>query len=103
MGTLPTREKVLTSLLKPPEWQFKGWSQTATVSHCQTRPLGSCYVFLGPPRDARKCDLAQGMLGELVGLPKLQFILHVPIHTERLQSLPLRYQVQVDPGGELSG
>ena len=46
MGTLPTWEKVLTSLLEPPEWQFKGWSQTATAPHCQTRPLGS-FTFFG--------------------------------------------------------
>ena len=31
VGTLPTSEKVLTSLLKPPDWQFKGWSWTTTV------------------------------------------------------------------------
>ena len=34
VGTLPNREKVLTSLLKPPDWQFKGWLQTVTAPHC---------------------------------------------------------------------
>ena len=29
--TLPTWEKVLTILIKPPDWQFKGWSLTATA------------------------------------------------------------------------
>ena len=49
--------KVLTSILKPPEWQFKGWLQTATAPHCQTIPLETCHFFLSPPKDARKCDL----------------------------------------------
>ena len=31
VGTLPTRGKVLTSLITPPDWQFKGQSQTATA------------------------------------------------------------------------
>ena len=53
-------KKVLTSLLKPPEWWFKGWPQTTTALCYQTRPLGSCHFFLSPPRDARKCDLFQG-------------------------------------------
>ena len=53
-------KKVCTSLLKPPGWQFKEWSWTATAPHCWTRPLGSCHFFLKPPRHARKCDLSQG-------------------------------------------
>ena len=57
VGTLPTWEKVLTSLLKPPDWQFKGQSQTTTAPHCQTRPLGSCHFILSPSRCTRKCDL----------------------------------------------
>ena len=60
MGMFPTREKVLTSLHKPPEWQFKGWSWTVTAPHCWTRPLGSCHFFSSPPRDARKCNCHQG-------------------------------------------
>ena len=31
LGTLPTWEKVLTSLIEPPDWLFKGWLQTATA------------------------------------------------------------------------
>ena len=56
-GTLPTREKVLTIVLEPPDWQFKGWSQTATGPCCQTRPLGSCHFFFSPPRDARNVTI----------------------------------------------
>ena len=55
--TLPTWGKVLTSLLKPPDWQFKGWLTTATAPCCQTRPLGSCHFFLSPPRDARNVTI----------------------------------------------
>ena len=98
-GTLPTREKVLTSHLEPPEWQFKGWSWTTTAPHHQTRPLGSCHFFLSPPRDARKYDLSGGTLDGLMGSPKWWFIPCVPILTKRLWSLPLWYQVWVDPGG----
>ena len=39
----------------------------------------------------------------LAGFPKLRFIPYAPICTKRLQSLPLQYQVWVDPGGELPG
>ena len=31
VGTLPTWEKVLTSIIKPPDWQFKGQLQTTTA------------------------------------------------------------------------
>ena len=60
VGTLPTRKKVLTSLLEPPKWQLEGWSWTATAPHCQTRPLGSYHFLLSPPRDTRKCDCSWG-------------------------------------------
>ena len=53
-------KQVLTSFLKPPDWQFKGWSWTATALHWQTRPLGSCHFFMSPPTDARKYDQTQG-------------------------------------------
>ena len=53
MGTLPTWEKVLTSLIKQQDWQFKGWSWNAIAKTAKTRPLGSCNVFLIPPRGAR--------------------------------------------------
>ena len=59
LGHFLPGKKVLTSLLEPTEWQFKGQSWTTTAQHCQTRPLGSYHFFLGPSRDARKCDLAQ--------------------------------------------
>ena len=53
-------EKVLTSILKPVEWQFKGELQTNTASYCWTRPLGSWHFFSSPPRDPRKCNLYEG-------------------------------------------
>ena len=31
MGTLSTWAKVLTSLIEPPDWHFRGWLQTATA------------------------------------------------------------------------
>ena len=31
VGTLPTWKMVLTSLIRPPDWQLKGWSWTATA------------------------------------------------------------------------
>ena len=57
VGTLPTWEKVLTSLLDPLDWQFKGWSQTATAPSCQTRPVGSCHFFWSSPGDARNVTM----------------------------------------------
>ena len=59
-GQFLSGKKVLTNLLEPPVWQFKGWLWTATAPHCWTRPLGSYHFFLSPPRNARKCDHSPG-------------------------------------------
>ena len=47
--------------------------------------------------------LLLGTLGGLVGSPKLWFIQHVQIHSERLWSLPLQYRVWWIQDDELHG
>ena len=63
---LPGR-KVLTSLLEPPEWWFKGQSQPATAPHCQTRPLRSYHFFLAHPGTSENVTLLRdaGWIGGL--------------------------------------
>ena len=54
--------------------------------------ISKVYIYMWP---------FSGMLNGLVGSPKPQFILHVPICTKRLQSLPLRYRVRWIQDGKL--
>ena len=97
VGTLPTRERVLTSFLKPPEWQFKD-SHKLPQLHTVKADLWILPLLIKPTQGCQKMWLFSGMLNGLVGLPKLQFIPYAPVHTKRLWSLPLQYRVWVDPG-----
>ena len=53
-------EPVFTSLIKPPDQQFKGLSWTVTVQSCQTRPLELCNW--GPPRDTKNVAVGDAVV-----------------------------------------
>ena len=72
---LPTWEQVFASLIKPPDQQFKGQSQTATAQACQTRPLGLC--TLSPPRDTK--NVTGEILWLFSGLTEVMIYYHCMI------------------------
>ena len=88
MGTLPPWEKGTHQPSQTTSGYLRDGHKLSQL-HTVKPDLWDPSLLFEPTQGCQKVLPFSGTLDGLVGSPKLQFIWHVPIHTEVLWSLPL--------------